>query len=208
MSDILIADIGSTHMGSFAQAEYACRWLLDHGIRPKLQFCPATNGNIPAPMEWLSDLAKYHCSASVWDDCGYRTVKASSRWIKFAYSQRNSPLIARALASDQIDEVFITRNIMEQKIWAYPKIKWLYTYEVNGTPVYPVTSAIDHHGLYPDKCDGFSSHCIDILQMVHAHMCHATVLEFHVCFNKTATCPDAQFGLSEAQVEALLTYVR
>ena len=205
MVTTLIADIGSCHMGNFTECEKACKWLAEKGIRPKVQFCPETNGNIPAKKEWLSDLAKYNCSASVWDEAGYRTVMASGvDWIKFAFSQRKSPFISRAI--NEFKEIFITTSIMDDPYDS--RITQLYTYEINGVPVYPVTATIDHQGLYPERFQGFSSHCIDMFQIVRAHMCHAQILEFHFCMNPDAKCPDSKFALNQENVEALCKMIR
>ena len=212
----VILDIGSTHMGDTEQAHIALKKAWDCGADiVKFQFCHPINGNIPLDMKILPDLkieadcAGIRLMCSVWDFAGIDALStAGIREVKFAHSMRNEWKLIQA-SVPAFDRIYITSDFMHIRPEILTdKIKWLYTYEINGVPVYPVTALIDFRGIREWGFSGFSSHAVDPEQLLHAYHAGLEILEWHVNFNPNAECPDARFALTERQTTDIIRRIR
>jgi sialic acid synthase SpsE len=204
----IIADIGSTHGNSLAYFDRAIDVAADLGVWLKCQlFGPevAVGGNIrlmPSIFRRAMDRAAHKdvvMFASVWRDEDYELLKSCScAHIKFAYSQRQSPLIARAI------EDFVTVYVSGQHIDTVrndrPMVNLL------CIPRYPVYEQLSFDECFP-PFDGFSDHTLGIAQTVDAVNAGAQYIEKHVAFNGYIACPDAGFAIGERELKELVNAV-
>lgn len=212
----LIADIGSCWGGTIESAAKCIEQLKDIGVKYiKFQLCKNTGGNKPIPHNSFLALCKIYrdvkISASIWDQAGYNVVvKSGASWIKFAHSAYNEKgLIEQVVVNKQFSEIIITKPLMEKKHSYKGNIKYLWTYEINGSPVYPVMCQINHSNMYgKDKYDGFSCHAYDIEEIRNAIYNGAEIIEVHVNPLGYDDTPDSMFALKTNEIEKLYNIVR
>ena len=205
---MIICDIGSCWGDSLSAAEEAVLMLKDAGVNYiKFQLCEEKGGNIPLPAEYLVDLVEMKgvtISASVWDSEGYQIVKNSgAKWIKFAHSactSENVELIAKAV--DDFCDVVVTVPLMSDL--NIPKVHKLWTYEINGVPVYPVTAAINHDRMY-EEYDGFSCHSRSLTEAIDAIGHGAKIVEIHANPLGITGTPDSKFAMDIQDVSKIVS---
>lgn len=212
----LIADIGSCWGGTIETASNCIEKLSSIGIKYiKFQLCKNVGGNIPIPHNTFLALCRMYkdakISASVWDQSGYDVVvKSGASWIKFAHSAYNKiDLIEQSIVNRQFSDIIITKPLMEKWIPFVGNIRYLWTYEINGVPVYPITCQINHKGMYgKNKYDGFSCHAYDIEEVRSAMFNGAEIIEIHVNPLGYENSPDAMFALKIDEIERVSNMIR
>lgn len=201
---LLIADPGSTHMGKKEYVEEITRLSAEAGFNVvKWQLFPNTDQfkpNIHMNFD-LFDFArarakKYNigCTASVFGTAEQEKIAACRDvpFVKFGYSERHSPAIKAFLALGR--RVVVTTSIMEHHL--LPKgVESLWTYEVNGKVVYPVTTQLNFEQIFT-KFDGFSDHTLGLEQAKVAKEYGAKIVEKHITLPYSdIDCPDSTFAI-------------
>lgn len=208
----VIADIGSTHGNDRKYLAHTIDVAAKCGIDIKCQlFGPeiAQGGNVMLSHDlfaWAHDRAAelgVEFFASVWREEDYALVKrVGCGAIKFAHSQRNSPMIEKALRE------FSTVYISGQHLDVYPGslLGSLSVVRLLCIPQYPVYDLLSFEGCFP-PFDGFSDHTLGIQQSFDAVEEGARVLEKHVAFDGYHDCPDARFAIRERDLTELIGYL-
>lgn len=206
----IIADIGSCHGNRWKYFERAIDVAQAYGISLKCQLFgheQVVGGNIKLSPDLFSEAmdaaedAGVEMFASVWGEVDYYAARAESRSaIKFAYSQRNNPLISKAL--EDFNTVYISCQHLDLPEKDHTKVRRLLC-----LPQYPV-----YQKLYLAECfpvfHGFSDHTLGIMQTCEAIARGAQCIEKHVKFEGYTDCPDAKFAIDEVQLERLVAYAR
>jgi sialic acid synthase SpsE len=187
---MITVDVGSTHLGSY---DAAVAWI---HLAKKIK------------AEWLPSLVEIGNEigivvyASIWGLCGLDAcIEANCKYIKLAYSVRDKELIECCIATG-FEKVFITQPFFDDKI---PGTISLYTYEIDGKAIYPVTCSINHTGLYGHgKYSGFSSHSLDWTECLNAVKAGAEYIEVHGTTSNSLKCPDTKFALMPTDLQKLV----
>jgi len=202
----LIIESGSCHMNKLSyMKEYVAECSLNDFHYLKFQLFPKemTGPNIwldPVLFEevfhWGKSISDIKIFASVWDQASMDLlIHLKAPCIKFAYSQRNSPLISQAL--DEFEKVFVSYGFLDE-IPDYPNLVPLFC-----EPVYPVVYNLDFRGIF-SKFHSFSDHTIGIHQAQKALAFCPRYIEKHVTLpHKDISCPDARFSTSFNQLRFL-----
>jgi sialic acid synthase SpsE len=184
---LIISDPGSTHHGSYDNAEKHVLLSAQNGFWAcKFQLCYPDGGNIPIEKEWLRDLVNVgkklsvRVSASIWDEAGLEAAeKAGCQFVKFAYSQSKSELIKKAVRI--FGNVFVTYGYMDNaNSGTSRKIELWTVTDSAGCVVYPVVSPVTHTHVMYERFGGFSCHSLDpYREMLEAKDAGARFFEFH-----------------------------
>jgi sialic acid synthase SpsE len=208
----IIAEIGSTHGGKMELIKQGCEELAAadvDGIKfqlfpndPKYTEC----GNVYLEPELFLEGVKYarecglDASASVFDDdCLELCLKASPRWVKFAYSKKNDSVGIKTVLQSGI-EAIVSCDVMTQDS-VTEKATRLFC-----IPQYPVYFHIDFLALFP-RFDGFSDHTLGYWQTLEAAYLGAKTIEKHVKLADKG-CPDAAFALSLTDFKTMTGLIR
>lgn len=220
MKPKIVVDPGSCHLGSYDRCLELIKCAEDAGVSAiKWQALGAmfkgSNGNIELPFEWFPKLAaatKLETYASVWGMNGLQLVKdCDCKSIKFAYSQRHSYLIPKAL--EMFPDVYVSCDVTDveptgvKRLWvAHDSQGALYPYQFSanwaGLFDYPTDSAT--YNL--QKFYGASIHSLDINEPIRAAQNGAPVIEIHMCIgdSEDLNCPDGRFAYNPTQVKYIV----
>ena len=203
----IIGDPGSCHMGKKEIALELIRAGAICGLDAiKFQIFKNLPPNIELPYKWIEGLVKYgeglgvEVFASVWDEDGMSKLRqAGAKSVKFAYSQRNSPLIETAL--ELFDNVYISGDVFTE----FPKrAERLYC-----VPEYPVPYIPNFEDLFPNRFDGFSDHTLGNESALLAVKQGAVVIEKHFTLDrKDIDCPDHRFAIKPKQLGQMVEKIR
>ena len=208
----IVCDIGSCHGNDLGYISHAVDVAAELNLCIKLQlYGPdvAVGGNLlTSPQVFckaveLGQARGVEVFASVWRLEDYRLLKQSgARTIKFAYSQRNNPLIPQAIVDFDIVYVSCQHLDVIDGFWQSGCKKLL------CIPRYPVYEQLDFHNCFPLPFCGFSDHTLGIEQTISAIAHGATVIEKHVYFDGAYDCPDRRFAIDEQELRNLVTWTR
>jgi sialic acid synthase SpsE len=193
--------------------EYAHR-LIDLCVAAKADVCKfqlfpkemAVNGNVRFPLEWVEPILNHGKSQnmkvafSVFSptELEWLLKFPGIPWIKFAHSQRHSPMIPGLLRAGH--HLVISMS-PEDIIPPDPHLTRLFC-----IPQYPVLSTIHWEGIFP-LFDGFSDHTIGLGQSVEAYKHGCRWFEKHIKLDyQDVTCPDA--GLFSLNQDRAIDYVQ
>lgn len=213
MSNVkIIVDVGSCHMGKKEYMKEMIDRCADYGVDVvKAQLFGeeyTDGGNVVFPRSWWQEMCNYAkerkigFTASVFDKEAFDLVTASAvPFVKFAYSQTDSPLIATALQMGH--KVMATYDLMNVHKAPAGVLK-LYTIALNGATLYPVPFKIEFGNILYNF-DGFSSHCLGIDQELAAVYAGARYLEIHFSLGyKDINCPDTFFAKNPRELQVLV----
>jgi len=205
----IIVDPGSCHDGDLKKAEALVNLAKNAGadaIKFQLLTDKETKGtnNILLPWDWFPDLMELgemlniEVFASVFDDKGIKFLNGCScDSIKFAHSQQDLFLLN--------DNSINASNIYVSSNWHLPYEDCVNLWCV---PQYPVPFELNFDYLFPNRYQGFSSHCMGGRQEIKAVEAGAKYLEFHTKGYWESECADAFFAKSPKQSEILINTIR
>ena len=131
-------------------------------------------------------------SASVFDKTSYEFLSGlRPKWIKFAYSMRDSPLVARAIGEGNY--VIVSKGWMDTD--AHIDTGAGLTLLMPCPGAYPVLTTLDVQPQWFQEFDGLSDHTLGAGMIKRAADCGCIILEKHVRFPGWGHCPDARFAL-------------
>jgi len=196
----VIADPGSCHLGQLENAKKLISIAKHCGADAvKFQLFESTPGNIPVKKEWIPEMMA-HAKAenielffSVWGFINLDTVlKAGCKSVKFAYSQRNEKGLIQ-YAKTLFENVYVSGDVMTWPDNITDDVIKLYC-----IPQYPVPFIPDFDGLFPERFDGFSSHCMGIRHDIKAAYLGAKYIEKHfkIDIPESWSVPDGKFSLT------------
>lgn len=215
---LLVGDPGSTHNGSLERCYDLIGIGADAGLDAvKFQCIPQgpEQGNAPCPFWRVSDLADLVAAgesrgvkvfASVFDEAGLALLMAASvPWVKFAYSMRDSVLIAEAV--DVFDRVFVSGSIMSPG-YQHPKVERLYVETVHGEPCYPVTWQLaPWYAIRNRDFVGLSDHSLTPWNADQAITGGAEIIEVHYRGDWECPYPDARFAQTPGELKLYILEV-
>jgi sialic acid synthase SpsE len=177
-----------------------------------------TGGNIGMEWEWLPELIELgnqkgvEVFASVFDRSGWDWIVYSGcKSVKLSYSQADK--LGTYPHIHPLENIYVSQDVMSPAPVLKPvkhngaKPPTLNLVRLYCLPFYPVQHLVDFEGLFP-RFDGFSSHCLGMMQEVAAATAGAKVLEFHFQGDWKSDCPDGLFAKSPALTEKLCKRVK
>jgi len=202
----IILDPGSTHNNDRTNCiDLITNAALVGANAIKFQLFKNIPPNIPLDYEMVPMLKDY-CDeagieffASVWDTEGFELLdQLGCKSIKFAHSQRNSPLIQRAL--DTFENVYVSMDYMDFPIEGCINMFCI--------PQYPCVNEINFEGIFP-RFQGFSDHTLGFTQTTKAVKAGAKHIEKHFKLEDAdMRIPDSRFALTPIQTKLMTLSLR
>lgn len=209
---MIIADIGGTHGNSLEYFRHAIDFAVPRrdNLWLKVQLFGEMNpAAVSNPVldkglfKTITDMAfdsGVVLFPSVFDYDSYDLADRSMP-IKFAYSMRNSPMVAEALEDYKFLEVFVSRDWM-----SIGDLCGGISLLMPAPGQYPVLTELAIDKSWFESFDGISDHTLGTLQSEIAIDCGARWVEKHVKFNGFHNCPDAKFAITEEELSSLCEY--
>lgn len=213
MSVMLIADIGSCHMGKLTYAKEAIDIAIDSGVDVlKFQLFPDTHqftstGNIPLDIDIFQKAYEYaegknfKITASVFSQEALNTIlEYDVPFVKLAYSQRKQGWWIKQIATAG-KKLMVSCDFLEA-----PEHRD--SFRLMCISSYPVLYKVSFDHMFP-WFDGFSSHCLGIEQDKNAVRWGAKIIEKHMTLDHSdVNCPDNLFALKPKQMGELAHWIK
>lgn len=209
----IIAELGSTHGGSFDLIRRAIDYLVEMRVDAvKFQLfqkdSPFAKNNVWLSPDLFMRAVEYSrenyldCSASAFDEESFEFLLLSEPpFVKFAYTQGHRIDWIKETLSHGI-EAIVSCDVMNEGSIPDGATKLF------CLPYYPVYFQVSFEELFP-RFDGFSDHTLGWDQTLLAVSAGAKVIEKHMRTSlKPDTCADSRFALSPAEFSAMVASIR
>jgi sialic acid synthase SpsE len=205
LRSLLIADIGSSHLGRFEHVVELLTACHNAEAMAKFQFlteheCVGTR-NLPFNRKWLKDIRDVandlgvQIGASVWSEDGIRDL-VENHWdfCKFAYSQRGR-VDLMTMATEVMDlptfasvHLFDETPVKVMRLWC--------------DPTYP-SYVVPPLGELLNRFKGVSFHNLNAHVYAREAIRHGLVAEVHVCLDYSRQVPDTMFALEPKRLREI-----